>query len=38
MMLHARPFDAPPVEFARTEQRFDGLSGASGRAVALLRE
>ena len=38
IMMHKAPFEAPPVEIARTEQRFDGLLWSEQPTVALLRE
>jgi dipeptidyl aminopeptidase/acylaminoacyl peptidase len=38
VMLQKAPFTAPPVEIARTEQRFVGFEWTEKRDVALLRE
>ena len=38
VLLHRAPFDQPPVEVARTEQRFVGFAWGEQPSLALLRE
>ena len=38
VMMHRAPFSGPPIEIARTEQRFQGFSWGEQPTLALLRE